>query len=192
MEKEIEFRQIYVELLEKRSYRITVFALLILVAVLNLKVLKSSIAYKDKILFINVLIVLAITSYTDLKDRVVPNIYVIYLVCSWIVVTLLLGDVLELKAGVVFLLAYVSVALLVFFIAKGGVGMGDVKLLGALSLYFNQIMFVQVLLLMSFLIFLLAVITLILRHVQGPWAKDVDSLPLVPLLFVSSVFIVNF
>ena len=192
MEKEIEFRQIYVELLEKRSYRITVFALLILVAVLNLKVLKSSIAYKDKILFINVLIVLAITSYTDLKDRVVPNIYVIYLVCSWIVVTLLLGDVLELKAGVIFLLAYVPVALLVFFIAKGGVGMGDVKLLGALSLYFNQIMFVQVLLLMSLFIFLLAVITLILRHVQGPWAKDVDSLPLVPLLFVSSVFIVNF
>lgn len=192
MGKEIEFRQVCVELLKKRSYRITVFALLILVAVLNLKVLKSSIAYKDKILFINVLIVLAITSYTDLKDRVVPNICVIYLVCSWIVVTLLLGDILELKAGVVFLLAYVPVALLVFFIAKGGVGMGDIKLLGALSLYFNQIMFVQVLLLMSFFIFLLAVITLILRHVQGPWAKDVDSLPLVPLLFVSSVFIVNF
>lgn len=192
MGKEIEFRQIYVELLEKRSYRITVFVLLILVAVLNLKVLKSPIAYKDKILFINALIVLAITSYTDLKDRVVPNICVIYLVCSWIVVTLLLGDVLELKAGVLFLLAYVPVALLVFFIAKGGVGMGDVKLLGALSLYFNQIMFVQVLLLMSFFIFLLAVITLILRHVQGPWAKDVDSLPLVPFLFVSSVFIVNF
>lgn len=192
MGKEIEFRQVCVELLEKRSYRITVFALLILVAVLNLKVLKSPIAYKDKILFINALIVLAITSYTDLKDRVVPNIYVIYLVCSWIVVTLLLGDVLELKAGVVFLLTYVPVALLVFFIAKGGVGMGDIKLLGALSLYFNQIMFVQVLLLMSFLIFLLAVITLILRHVQGLWAKDVDSLPLVPLLFVSSVFIVNF
>ncbi len=192
MGKEIEFLQICVELLEKRSYRITVFALLILVAVLNLKVIKSPIAYKDKILFINALIVLAITSYTDLKDRVVPNIYVIYLVCSWIVVTLLLGDVLELKAGVLFLLAYVSVALLVFFIAKGGVGMGDIKLLGALSLYFNQIMFVQVLLLMSLFIFLLAVITLILRHVQGPWAKDVDSLPLVPLLFVSSVFIVNF
>ena len=192
MGKEIEFRQIYVELLEKRSYRITVFVLLILVAVLNLKVLKSPIVYKDKILFINALIVLAITSYTDLKDRVVPNICVIYLVCSWIVVTLLLGDVLELKAGVIFLLAYVPVALLVFFIAKGGVGMGDIKLLGALSLYFNQIMFVQVLLLMSLFIFLLAVITLILRHVQGPWAKDVDSLPLVPFLFVSSVFIVNF
>lgn len=192
MGKEIEFRQVCVELLKKRSYRITVFTLLILVAVLNLKVLKSSIAYKDKILFMNALIVLAITSYTDLKDRVVPNIYVTYLVCSWIVVTLLLGDVLELKVGVVFLLAYVPVALLVFFIAKGGVGMGDVKLLGALSLYFNQIMFVQVLLLMSLFIFLLAVITLILRHVQGPWAKDVDSLPLVPLLFVSSVFIVNF
>lgn len=192
MGKEIEFRQVCVELLEKRSYRITVFVLLILVAVLNLKVLKSPIAYKDKILFINALIVLAITSYTDLKDRVVPNIYVFYLVCSWLVVTLLLGDVLELKAGVIFLLAYVPVALLVFFIAKGGVGMGDVKLLGALSLYFNQIMFVQVLLLMSFFIFLLAVITLILRHVQGPWAKDVDSLPLVPFLFVSSVFIVNF
>lgn len=192
MGKEIEFRQVCVELLEKRSYRITVFALLILVVVLNLKVLKSPISYKDKILFINALIVLAITSYTDLKDRVVPNIYVIYLVCSWIVVTLLLGDVLELKAGVVFLLTYVPVALLVFFIAKGGIGMGDVKLLGALSLYFNQIMFVQVLLLMSLFIFLLAVITLILRHVQGLWAKDVDSLPLVPLLFVSSVFIVNF
>lgn len=192
MEKEIEFQQVYVELLEKRSYRITVFALLILVAVLNLKVLKSSIAYKDKILFINALIVLAITSYTDLKDRVVPNIYVIYLVCSWIVVTLLLGDVLELKAGVIFLLAYVPVALLVFFIAKGGVGMGDIKLLGALSLYFDQIMFIQVLLLMSLFIFLLAVITLVLRFMKVAWTKDVNSLPLVPFLFVSSVFIAKF
>ena len=72
MGKEIEFRQVCVELLEKRSYRITVFALQMLVAVLNLKVLKSSISYKDKILFINALIVLAITSYTDLRDRVVP------------------------------------------------------------------------------------------------------------------------
>ena len=192
MGKEIEFRQVCVELLEKRSYRITVFALQMLVAVLNLKVLKSSISYKDKILFINALIVLAITSYTDLRDRVVPNIYVIYLVCSWLVVTLLLGEVSEIVDGSLFLLAYVPVSMLVFFMAKGGIGMGDFKLLGALSLYFDEIMFVQVLLLMSFFIFLLAVITLILRYMQKPWAKDVDSLPLIPFLFVSSVFIVNF
>ena len=103
-----------------------------------------------------------------------------------------MGEVSEIVDGSLFLLAYVPVSMLVFFMAKGGIGMGDFKLLGALSLYFDEIMFVQVLLLMSFFIFLLAVITLILRYMQKPWAKDVDSLPLIPFLFVSSVFIVNF
>lgn len=188
----VVFKRKWLSLLRKRSYRVTVFGLLLLTLLLNVKVMSSSGSFKKQMLLCNALMVLVITSYTDLKDRVVPNIYVIYLVCSWIIVTLLIGEISEVGAGLLFLLAYIPVALLVFFLAKGGVGMGDVKLLGALSLYFDEFMFVQVLLLMSLFIFLLAVITLILRHVQGPWAKDVDSLPLVPFLFVSSVFIVNF
>lgn len=188
----VKYQRKWLSLLRKRSYRVTVFGLLLLTLLLNVKVMSSSGSFREQMLLCNALMVLVITSYTDLKDRVVPNIYVIYLVCSWIIVTLLLGEISEVGAGLIFLLAYIPVALLVFFLAKGGVGMGDVKLLGALSLYFDEFMFVQVLLLMSLFIFLLAVITLILRHMQKPWAKDVDSFPLVPFLFVSSVCIVNF
>ncbi|AVM43062.1 A24 family peptidase [Fastidiosipila sanguinis] len=188
----VVFKRKWLSLLRKRSYRVTVFGLLLLTLLLNVKVMSSSGSFKKQMLLCNALMVLVITSYTDLKDRVVPNIYVIYLVCSWIIVTLLIGEISEVGAGLLFLLAYIPVALLVFFLAKGGVGMGDVKLLGAMSLYFDEFMFVQVLLLMSLFIFLLAVITLILRHMRKAWAKDVDSFPLVPFLFVSSVFIVNF
>lgn len=188
----VKYQRKWLSLLRKRSYRVTVFCLLLLTLLLNINVMSSSGSFREQMLLCNALMVLVITSYTDLKDRVVPNIYVIYLVCSWIIVTLLLGEISEVGAGLFFLLAYIPVALLVFFLAKGGVGMGDVKLLGALSLYFDEFMFVQVLLLMSLFIFLLAVITLILRHMRKAWAKDVDSFPLVPFLFVSSVFIVNF
>lgn len=188
----VKYQRKWLSLLRKRSYRVTVFGLLLLTLLLNVNVMSSSGSFREQMLLCNALMVLVITSYTDLKDRVVPNIYVIYLVCSWIIVTLLIGEISEVGAGLLFLLEYIPVALLVFFLAKGGLGMGDVKLLGALSLYFDEFMFVQVLLLMSLFIFLLAVITLILRHMQKPWAKDVDSFPLVPFLFVSSVFIVNF
>lgn len=188
----VKYQRKWMELLKKRSYKVTVLGLLLLTLLLNVNVMSSSGSFREQMLLCNALMVLVITSYTDLKDRVVPNIYVVYLVCSWIIVTLLLGEISEVGAGLLFLLAYIPMALLVFFLAKGGVGMGDVKLLGALSLYFDEFMFVQVLLLMSLFIFLLAVITLILRHMQKPWAKDVDSFPLVPFLFVSSVFIVNF
>lgn len=188
----VKYQRKWLSLLRKRSYRVTIFGLLLLTLLLNVNVMSSSGSFREQMLLCNALMVLVITSYTDLKDRVVPNIYVIYLLCSWIIVTLLIGETSEVGAGLLFLLAYIPVALLVFFLAKGGLGMGDVKLLGALSLYFDEFMFVQVLLLMSLFIFLLAVITLILRHMQKPWAKDVDSFPLVPFLFVSSVFIVNF
>ena len=186
------FGQKWIWFLKNKSYRMTIFVLLVLALALNINVMRSLISYKDKMLLSNALIVLVITSYTDLKDRIVPNLYVVYLLCSWILVSLALGELSEFTDKAIFLLVYIPVAFLVFFLAKGGVGMGDVKLLGALSLYFDQIMFIQMTLLMSFFIFLLAVITLILRYIRVAWAKDVNSLPLVPFLFVSCVFIAKF
>lgn len=188
----VKYQRKWMELLRKRTYKVTVLGLLLLTIFLNINVINSSISFKDQMLLCNALMVLLITSYTDLKDRVVPNIYVIYLVCSWIIVTLILGEISEVGAPLLFLLAYIPVAFLVFFLAKGGIGMGDVKLLGALSLYFDHIMFIQMMLLMSLFIFLLAVITLILRYMKVAWAKDVNSLPLIPFLFVSCVFIAKF
>ncbi len=192
MEVSVKYQRKWMELLRKRTYKVTVLGLLLLTIFLNINVINSSISFKDQMLLCNALMVLLITSYTDLKDRVVPNIYVIYLVCSWIIVTLILDEISEMGAPLLFLLAYIPAAFLVFFLAKGGIGMGDVKLLGALSLYFDQIMFIQMMLLMSFFIFLLAVITLILRYMRVVWAKDVNSLPLIPFLFVSCVFIAKF
>lgn len=182
----------WVRISRKKSYCMSIFVLLVLTMTLNINVMRSLISYKDKMLFSNALIVLVITSYTDLKDRIVPNIFVVYLVCSWLLVSLALGGLSDLADKAIFLLAYIPVAFLVFFLTKGGIGMGDVKLLGSLSLYFDQIMFIQMMLLMSLFIFLLAVITLILRYMRVAWAKDVNSLPLVPFLFVSCVFIAKF
>ncbi len=181
-----------VRISRKKSYWMSIFVLLVLTMTLNINVMRSLISYKDKMLLSNALIVLVITSYTDLKDRIVPNIFIVYLVCSRLLMPLALGGLSDLADKAIFLLAYIPVAFLVFFLAKGGIGMGDVKLLGALSLYFDQIMFIQMMLLMSFFIFLLAVITLILRYMKVAWAKDVNSLPLVPFLFVSCVFIAKF
>lgn len=184
--------QNWVTIMRKKCYCMSIFVLLVLTMTLNINVMRSLISYKDKMLVSNALIILVITSYTDLKDRIVPNIFIVYLVCSRLLVSLALGGLSDLADKAIFLLAYIPVAFLVFFLAKGGIGMGDVKLLGALSLYFDQIMFIQMMLLMSLFIFLLAVITLILRYMRVAWAKDVNSLPLVPFLFVSCVFIAKF
>lgn len=140
--------QNWVRISRKKSYWMSIFVLLVLTMTLNINVMRSLISYKDKMLLSNALIVLVITSYTDLKDRIVPNIFIVYLVCSRLLMSLALGVLSDLADKAIFFLAYIPVAFLVFFLAKGGIGMGDVKLLGALSLYFDQIMFIQMMLLM--------------------------------------------
>ncbi|MCD5401720.1 A24 family peptidase [candidate division NPL-UPA2 bacterium] len=135
---------------------------------------------------IGVLIILLLASITDIKHKIIPDM----LLLAGLLVGILLFALNPLQPLITMLINITiifTVLLLLYFLSKKAIGLGDVKLITLLGLYITLNEVFAVALIAVLLSGLFSATLLVLKKVK----KD-STIPFAPFLLVSSVIVFYF
>ena len=128
------------------------------------------------------LLVLLIAGIEDIKTREIKNLYATVLVIVKIIWLIVLFDKSELiKSAVGFGMALL-ISLLCFLIARDGIGLGDLILLGALGFFLGSELFLSGLLITSVMSCLFSIILLAVFKFEKK-----REVPFVPFIFLGNL-----
>jgi len=127
--------------------------------------------------FIDILISYLILSIVDIKTLCIPDKILLLTGCSQLIYGIFLLSAREWIRSVVAGLIVYAVFLLISVLSKGGLGIGDVKLLGLTTIFTNLFYLLQVIFLALLLTFFYSVILLILKKCDRK-----TELPFAPFL----------
>ena len=134
-----------------------------------------------------------VLAVTDLRKRIVPNQLVLALLLCWCLTVIpslfsdIEGTLTLLKSSAIGFFLGGGLFLLIYFISKGGLGGGDVKLVAVMGLYLGLNGILPALLLGSILAALFCLVMVFLKKLGRK-----DAIPLVPFLYLGALIPIFF
>jgi|GEM_PF-981141 len=109
------------------------------------------------------LIILLISAVTDIKSSLISNRLIIVGLVLGLILKIITFDLDTIKNSVIFCLATGGILFIVSYVSKGGLGMGDVKLMAVFSLFMDTTTTITVFLMSLILTAVSAIILLLLK-----------------------------
>ncbi|MCR4675332.1 MAG: prepilin peptidase, partial [Lachnospiraceae bacterium] len=183
----------------EKNKRLLFFSIVMVLAQIGIAVAFGSLYEENAIIFtlkrLLLLAVLWAVAYTDFREHKISNKVLLIGLLGWVILTVAeaITDKAIFRESLIRECSYAGIILilLVFvrFVSKGGIGMGDIKLLTLMALLEGSDGFMESILLSCIVIFIIAVILLIVRKKGRK-----DQLPFAPAVLIGtyiSMFLVG-